>query len=148
MTRRKKARLSTNQEFRRLLSDDWSNYNRFILTHPDSDHALWLRVPHHGSISALDGLKPSVLYLYACHSSQVDPPRFAQYLLLCFVPRKNREYLLGCLEEEFRTVLLPKYGQFWAGTYYWIQVIQSLAAVGWGLVRKLSSLAAIWRLLH
>lgn len=142
MTRRKKG------ESRRLLFEDWSNYNRYILTHPDSDHAPWLPVPHHGSISLLDGLKPSVLYLYESGSSQVEPPRFAEYLLLCFVPRKNREYLLGCLEEEFRTVLLPKYGQFWARTYYRVQVIQSLASVGWGLLRKLASVAAIWKILR
>src|SRR5216110_3757187 len=110
MKRRTKALLVANQQSRMFRFEDYSNYDVLIMTHPDSDHAQLLEMPHHGTVSAPHGLSPSVLYLHGSGLSQVEPPKFAEYVLLCFVPRKNREYLLGCLEEEFRTILLPKYG--------------------------------------
>jgi hypothetical protein len=120
-----------------------------FITHPDDDHTSLPRIPHHGSLLKASAVGPSVLsYFDESGVSPFTPPRSAEYLLLCLLPRKNREYFMGCLEEEFRTVLLPKYGEFWARVYYWSQAIQSLASVGWGLIKKLASLAAIWRVLR
>ena len=108
-----------------------------FITHPDDDHTSLLRIPHHGSLLKASAVGPSVLsYFDESGVSPFTPPRSAEYLLLCLLPRKNREYFMGCLEEEFRTVLLPKYGEFWARVYYWSQAIQSLASVGWGLIKK------------
>jgi len=122
--------------------------DRLVMTHPDGDHVSWLRVPHHGTLSATSGIGSVRVYLDESGSGEVKPPRSAEYLLRCLLPRKNRQYFLGCLEEEFRTVMLPEYGESWARVYYWMQTIQSLAAVGWGLLKKLVSFAAIWRAFH
>lgn len=46
------------------------------------------------------------------------PPRTAKFLLL-LIPKKNREGILGDLEEEYRTILLPEYGLRLARFYYW-----------------------------
>lgn len=78
-------------------------------------------------------------------TASATPPRSAEFLLLCLLPRKNR-YLMGCLEEKFQTLLLPKYGRFYANVYYWSQALQSLAWVAWGLFKKMASLTALWRL--
>ena len=114
-----------------------------FITHPDYDHTSWLQVPHHGTLCTTSG--PVVIYLDDTGFSQVNPPPSAEFLLLCLLPRKNRQYFMGCLEEEFRTVMLPKYGESLARVHYWTQAIQSLAAVAWGLIKKLALLAAIWR---
>jgi hypothetical protein len=92
----------------------------------------------------------SALHIYFDESvmASATPPRSAEFLLLCLVPRKNREYLIGCLQEEFQTLLLPKYGRFYANVYYWSQVLQSLGSVAWGLIKKMASLTALWRILR
>lgn len=120
-----------------------------VITHPDDDHISWLHVPHHGTAHSV-GAKRSALQIYFDESgiASATPPRSAEFLLLCLVPRKNREYLMGCLEEEFQTLLLPKYGRFYANVYYWSQALQSLASVAWALLKKMASLTALWRLLR
>lgn len=71
------------------------------------------------------------------------PPRAAQYLLF-LVPPKYRENLAGDLKEEYLT-LLSSYGRRWADGWYWWQVI---AAFGHFLLRLLTGLAAVWRLIR
>ena len=50
--------------------------------------------------------------------SRVAPPRFPKFLLL-LIPKKNREYVIGDLEEEFQTILVPQYGYRIARCWYW-----------------------------
>jgi hypothetical protein len=75
-----------------------------------------LSAPHHG------------VYLFESKSFKPlfpasRPPAGAQYLLL-LLPRKYREGLLGDLEEEYRTVVLPRHGRIMAQLYYWVQVVE------------------------
>ncbi len=56
-----------------------------------------------------------------------DPPRLAEFLL-SLVPLKYRENLLGDLEEEYRTRLLPRHGLRKAQLYYCVQALFSIAA--------------------
>jgi hypothetical protein len=120
-----------------------------FITRPDEDHTSWLQIPHHGTLLRASAVSSSlVIYLDESGVTPITPPRSAEYLLLCLLPRKNREHFMGCLEEEFRTVLLPKYGEFWARVYYWSQAIQSLGSVGWALIKKLAFLVDIWKTLR
>jgi hypothetical protein len=54
-----------------------------------------------------------------------DLPRLATFLFL-LIPIRQREHLLGDLEEEFRTKLVPEYGQRWARFYFYSQVVIEL----------------------
>lgn len=73
-------------------------------------------------------------------------PRRAQYLLL-LVPHKNREFILGDLEEEFRTILLPQYGLRKAQAYYWWHTFGSLAPFILRFFKRALGLAVILRLI-
>jgi len=58
-----------------------------------------------------------------------DPPQLATFLFL-LIPIRQREHLLGDLEEEFRTRLVPEYGPRWARLYfYWHVVIELTTAL-------------------
>ncbi|MGY6277843.1 permease prefix domain 2-containing transporter [Methylomonas sp. MgM2] len=54
-----------------------------------------------------------------------EPPSWAQYLLYLFIPRKNREALLGDLEEDYREVY-RKFGKNKAIFFYWSQALRSI----------------------
>lgn len=58
--------------------------------------------------------------------TRVGPPTLAKYILL-LVPKKNREHLIGDLEEEFWTIL-AQYGVRKARFWYWWQTIFSIVA--------------------
>src|SRR5438445_12359612 len=112
MRRRKKVAMPPGQQVylkRSELLLFTTDFDSIVIAHPDKDHAPWLQLPHHGSGSALTGLKSSVIHLHGSGLSQVEPPRYGEYLLFCLLPRKNRVYLIGCLEDEFRRVILPTY---------------------------------------
>jgi hypothetical protein len=59
--------------------------------------------------------------LYAVSAAQ-EPPRAARFLML-LIPPRNREGMMGDLEEEFRAILLPQYGLRLAQFYYWWHAI-------------------------
>jgi hypothetical protein len=65
------------------------------------------------------------------------PPAGAEYFLL-LLPRKYRESLLGDLEEEYRSMVLPRYGPFWAKVYYWVQVFSSFLPILWRLLEQIA----------
>jgi hypothetical protein len=54
------------------------------------------------------------------------PPRIAECILYIILPKPYTEYLPGDLEEEFRTVILPKLGHRGAELWYYAQVIRSI----------------------
>lgn len=56
----------------------------------------------------------------------VPPPRKAELVLRFLLPKDARESLLGDLEEEFRTIMVPKYGLRTAKVWYWKQVAASV----------------------
>lgn len=74
------------------------------------------------------------------------PPRMA-HLLLLMIPKRCREHLIGDLEEEFRTILLPEHGWFWSCVWYWGQTIQALGFYVWPLLKRILGLAAIWKVI-
>jgi len=63
------------------------------------------------------------------------PPHGAQLLLL-LISTKNREHLLGDMEEEYTTIVLPEYGRSRAWFWYWWQAAISVASHLW---------AQLWR---
>jgi hypothetical protein len=60
------------------------------------------------------------------------PPKLAEYLIYLFFPRKDREAILGDLEEDFHEVH-KKFGLRQARLQYWAQVFRSL----WPIIRAL-----------
>jgi hypothetical protein len=97
--------------------------------------------------NALAQRQPSVVTLNfdALLSSHLDAfplvdsrsPAGAQYLL-SLLPKKYREGLLGDLEEEYRTVVFPRYGPLWAKVYYWVQVLSSFLPILWRLIEQIA----------
>ena len=78
-------------------------------------------------------------------------PPSAERLACYLLPRRQREAILGDLEEDYRTTFLPKFGPREARRMYWAHFIRSVAAtvpawiwaavvgaVGW-LLSKLGS---------
>jgi hypothetical protein len=74
-------------------------------------------------------------------------PRLAQFALL-LIPQRNREHLIGDLEEEYRTTVLPQYGPFLASCYYCWQVVASLAAYIWPCIKRIIGLTALWKIMR
>ena len=96
---------------------------------------------HHGAQQALDlGSRPEEL------KEAVNPPQSAE-LLLHLMPKRDREYILGDLEEDFRTDFLPKFGPEKARRLYWWHAVRSVLAVVLGRVRWLIRVAAVGWLL-
>lgn len=75
-----------------------------------------------------------------------SPPKLAQYLLYLFLSREEREAMLGCLEEDYQTNLLPKFGTGWANLWYCWEVGRSIVPViceatkrVWWFIKKFTS---------
>ena len=77
----------------------------------------------------------------------VTPPRIAEFALL-MIPARSREDLLGCLEEEYRTVALPRHGRVRADFWYWSQTFFAVGRYLWPLIQKVLGLAVIWKLIR
>lgn len=70
------------------------------------------------------------------------PPRFAEYLLYIFLPKRSRDNMLGDLEEEYYKAY-RRYGYRYAQVFYWSQVVRSL----WPLIAALVQKALKWGVL-
>jgi hypothetical protein len=70
----------------------------------------------------------------------------AQFILL-LIPKRNREQVIGDLEEEFRTIVLPQYGSFLATCWYFEQVAIAITCYAWPTIRKVLGLSFILRLI-
>jgi hypothetical protein len=57
------------------------------------------------------------------------PPRTAEWLLYVILPASYREYLPGDLEEEFKEIIVPKFGRKSAKFWYYGQVIRSISPI-------------------
>jgi hypothetical protein len=78
---------------------------------------------------------------------QVHPPKFAQYLLYLFMKKKERDGLLGDLQQEYVEVL-ANFGHWRAKVWYYKQVFSSLRPlIARGIV-KLTAIAALVKLLR
>jgi hypothetical protein len=69
-------------------------------------------------------------------------------LLLLLIPRKVRENLVGDLEEEFLTRVLPNYGLTLARKWYWQQVITSLCPILWEQFKRVAGLVLLWKVVR
>jgi hypothetical protein len=65
------------------------------------------------------------------------PPKAAEKFLYFLLPRRVRENIPGDLEEEYRTIILPKFGPGYAKRWYWMQVVNSLVPILWGQLIRL-----------
>ena len=83
---------------------------------------------HHSPVNPVEASKDST------------PPMWATYLIYLLLPREDREAMLGCLEEDYRTKLLPKYGVHRARFWYWCEVGRSI----WPLLAEVFSRILSW----
>jgi hypothetical protein len=74
------------------------------------------------------------------------PPRSAQFVLL-LIPKRNREHLVGDLEEEFHTVVLPQHGRFLARCWYFEQVMLAIGFHLWPTIKKILGLSVLYKLI-
>jgi hypothetical protein len=89
----------------------------------------------------------NVRNLLTTRRGEVDhPPRSAGYILL-LIPKRNREHLVGDLEEEYRTKVLPEWGPFRARFFYWEQTTVAVVCYLWPVLKRLLGLAAIWKVI-
>jgi hypothetical protein len=73
---------------------------------------------------------PSVL-------EELAPSKSARFVPL-LMPKTNREYLLGDIEEEYWTKVLPLYGARKARLWYWKQVVVSLLPSLWNQFKSVA----------
>jgi hypothetical protein len=74
-------------------------------------------------------------------------PHVGQYLLL-LLPKKFRENLVGDLEEEYRTIVLPQYGPPKAKLWYWSQVLSAIVRAAWPAVLRFVGVEAFLRMIR
>ena len=68
----------------------------------------------------------AVAFLKARGWGRSEPPKWGEYLLYFFLPKKDREHIPGDLAEEYNTILVPKFGLASARRWYWKQVFTSV----------------------
>jgi hypothetical protein len=74
------------------------------------------------------------------------PPQLAEFILF-LIPKRSREYLIGDLEEEYRTKMLPEFGSFRANILYWEQTMVAIICYLWPVLKRLLGLVAVWKLI-
>jgi len=77
----------------------------------------------------------------------ISPPTSAKFILL-LIPRRYREHLVGDLEEEYNTIVLPEYGARKARNWYWWHVVISVGPLLWVHVRRAATIAWLWKRLR
>ena len=77
--------------------------------------------------------------------SEINPPKQAEMLLHFALPKCDRECMIGDLEEEYRTIILPKYGARVAARWYWWQAVRSVVAASGARVRVWLSFGGLAR---
>ncbi len=77
--------------------------------------------------------------------SEVNPPKRAEMLLHFGLPKRDRECMIGDLEEEYRTVILPKYGPRVAMRWYWWQAVRSVLVAMVGRFRVWLSVGGLYK---
>lgn len=79
-----------------------------------------------------------------CPALLQKPPRFPKFLLL-LIPKNNREHLLGDLEEEFHSILVPEFGVRKAGLWFWWHVCISIGPLLWAKVKRVVGIVWLWK---
>lgn len=79
--------------------------------------------------------------------NSLGPPRIAKFVLL-LVPARDREHLLGDLEEEYFSIVLPEYGSRAAWLWYWWQVIASVVPFLYSRLAQVAAISWLWKRSH
>jgi hypothetical protein len=104
------------------------------------------------TLRVLESKKAGLMHYYMTYPLEdEEPPKTAEYLAYLFLPKSDREVLLGDLTEEYPSIL-EKFGQRRARLYFYKQVVASIsplvrkAVIKWGafgwveeLIRRISS---------
>ena len=89
----------------------------------------------------------------SARSPQCDPPGYAERLMYLVLPAEQRECVPGDLEEEFRTIVVPKFGLKYARIWHWWQSIRScgrfalsqvLSLLTFGLAQRVDRFLSRW----
>lgn len=78
---------------------------------------------------------------------QLQPPKFAQYILYLFVKKKERDGLLGDLRQEYMEVL-ANFGRKGAKLWFYKQVFSSIRPLAARGIIKWTAIAGLVRLLR
>lgn len=76
-----------------------------------------------------------------------SPPRSAKLLLL-MIPMRDREHLVGDLEETYQTVVLPEYGTKIARIWFWWQAVLAVVPFVWEGMKRLAGLALFLKIIR
>jgi hypothetical protein len=74
--------------------------------------------------------------------AQAEPPRAAELLIRAVIPKRNREALLGDLDEIFGEDC-ASFGARRARLRYWGNVLSSLRPLAWSIFKKIRALALL-----
>ena len=77
-------------------------------------------------------------------SSIISPPKDAKFVLL-MIPKRHREHMIGDLEEEYSSIVLPQYGVRYAQCWYWWHVAESFLPFLWAHVRRVMMAVWLWK---
>lgn len=80
--------------------------------------------------------------------AESNPLRWSEYILYLVLPKEERETVPGDLLEEYRTVILPKFGVTLARVWFLKQVAASIWPFLKRRILKAFGLAALFKLLH
>jgi len=105
---------------------------------------LTIQIPVYALLSPVPLVLGAVFSFFTTTDTQSALPRNAKLLLL-LIPRKSRENLVGDLEEEFSTMILPRCGLRKAQAWYWWQVSASIAPLVWAHVKRIAALVLLWK---
>ncbi len=73
--------------------------------------------------------------------SNDDPPKRAEILLHAGLSKRDREHVIGDLDEDFRTLWQPNFGARTARRLYWAHAIRTVVAINLGRARYWFGLA-------
>jgi len=87
-------------------------------------------------------LKPiMLLFSMKIGTTLISPPKTGEKILYLFLSKDARKHIPGDLEEEFTTIILPKFGPRYARIWYWKQVFFSLVPIIQGRMVKWGTIA-------
>jgi len=71
-----------------------------------------------------------------------SPPKNAMLCLHFLLPKAEREFVVGCLEEDFTTEWIPKFGLRRANQIYWSHALRGIISFLWNKLLRVAFL--IW----
>ncbi len=78
------------------------------------------------SFDCIQNLSLEEVHNHRKREQNTAPPLAGCYLLDLLLPRRHRESLIGDIEQDYRTSILPRYGRTAASIWFWKQVITEI----------------------